>query len=147
MLIYLFFFSFWLTSFCLTGSRFTHLSSTDSMKIPLKTRTKITTWTSNPAIGCIPWENIIQTNTSTAMFIATLLTIIARTWKQPRSPSTDKWTKKLWYVYTMKYYSAIKRMHLWSLSSQHTKELEEWVPWFCRGIFKVNQGFCGKPYK
>ena len=51
------FFSFWLTSFCLRDSRFTHLSSTDSMRIPLKTRTKTTTWTSNPASGCIPWEN------------------------------------------------------------------------------------------
>ena len=42
------------------------------------------------------------------MFIAALFTI-ARTWKQPRGPSTDKWIKKLWYIYTMKYYSAIKR--------------------------------------
>ena len=42
------------------------------------------------------------------MFIAALFTI-ARTWKQPRCPSTDKWTKKLWYKYTMEYYSDIKR--------------------------------------
>ena len=42
------------------------------------------------------------------MFIAALLTI-ARTWKQPRCPLTDEWIKKLWYVDTMKYYSAIKR--------------------------------------
>ena len=41
------------------------------------------------------------------MFIATLL-IIARTWKQPRCPSADEWIRKLWYVYTMEYYSAIK---------------------------------------
>ena len=41
------------------------------------------------------------------MFIATLFTI-ARTWKQPRCPSTDEWIKKLWYIYTMKCYSAIK---------------------------------------
>ena len=34
---------------------------------------------------------------------------IARTWKQPRCPSTDEWIKKLWYIYTMEYYSAIKR--------------------------------------
>ena len=43
------------------------------------------------------------------MFIATLFTI-ARTWKQPRCPSTDEWIKKLWYIYTMEYYSAIKRI-------------------------------------
>ena len=42
------------------------------------------------------------------MFIAALFTI-ARTWKQPRCPSTDEWIKKLWYIYTMEYYAAIKR--------------------------------------
>ena len=42
------------------------------------------------------------------MFIAALFTI-ARTWKQPRYPSTDEWIRKLWYIYTMEYYLAIKR--------------------------------------
>ena len=42
------------------------------------------------------------------MFIVALFTI-TRTWKQPRCPSTDEWIKKLWYLYTMEYYSAIKR--------------------------------------
>ena len=42
------------------------------------------------------------------MFIATLITI-ARTWKQPKCPLTDEWVKKMWYIYTMEYYSAIKR--------------------------------------
>jgi len=42
------------------------------------------------------------------MFIAALFTI-ARTWKQPRYPSSDEWIRKLWYIYTMKYCSAIKR--------------------------------------
>ena len=42
------------------------------------------------------------------MFIAALFTIV-RTWEQPRCPSTDDWIKKLWYIYTMEYYSAIKR--------------------------------------
>ena len=42
------------------------------------------------------------------MFIAALFTI-ARTWKQPRCPSTDEWIKKLWYIYTMEYYSVMKR--------------------------------------
>ena len=41
------------------------------------------------------------------MFSATLFTI-SRTWKQPRCPSTDEWIKKMWYIYTMEYYSAIK---------------------------------------
>ena len=42
------------------------------------------------------------------MFIAALFTI-AGTWKQPRCPSAGEWIKKLWYIYTMEYYSAIKR--------------------------------------
>ena len=42
------------------------------------------------------------------MCIAALFTT-ARTWKQPRCPLTDEWLKKLWYIYTMEYYSAIKR--------------------------------------
>ena len=42
------------------------------------------------------------------MFIAALFTI-ARTWKQPRCPPVDEWIRKLWYIYTMKYYSAIKK--------------------------------------
>ena len=42
------------------------------------------------------------------LFIAALF-ITARTWKQPRCPSADEWIRKLWYLYTMKYYSAIKK--------------------------------------
>ena len=42
------------------------------------------------------------------MFIAALFTV-ARTWRQPRCPSTDEWIKKLWYIHTMEYYSAIKK--------------------------------------
>ena len=44
----------------------------------------------------------------TPMFI-TALFIIARTWKQPRCPSTDEWKRELWYIYTKMYYSAIKK--------------------------------------
>ena len=44
----------------------------------------------------------------TPMFIAALFTI-AKTWKQPKCPSTEEWIKKMWYMYTMEYYSAIKK--------------------------------------
>ena len=54
------------------------------------------------------------------MFIATLFTI-AGTWKQPRCPSTDEWIKKLWHIYTMKYYSAIKRNAFESVLMRSTK--------------------------
>jgi hypothetical protein len=42
------------------------------------------------------------------MFIAVLLTI-AKLWKQPRCPTTDEWVKKMWYLYTMEFYSAMKK--------------------------------------
>ena len=61
-----------------------------------------------PLLGIYPEKTIIQIDTCTPMFIATLFTI-ARSWKQPKCPSTDKWIKKMWYIYTMEYYSAIKR--------------------------------------
>ena len=49
----------------------------------------------------------IERDTCAPMFIAALFTI-ARTWMQPRCPSADEWIRKLWYIYTMEYYSAIK---------------------------------------
>ena len=45
------------------------------------------------------------------MFIAALFTIV-RTWKQCKCPSTDEWIKKMWHIYTMEYYSAIKRKEI-----------------------------------
>ena len=53
-------------------------------------------------------EAITEKDTCSPMFIASLF-ITARTWKQHRCPSADEWIKKLWYIYTMEYYSAIKR--------------------------------------
>ena len=61
-----------------------------------------------PLLGIYPEETKIEKDTCTLMFTAALFKT-ARTWKQPRCPSTDEWIKKSWYIYTMKYYSAIKR--------------------------------------
>ena len=61
-----------------------------------------------PLLGIYPEKTIIQKESCTTMFTATLFTI-ARTWKQPKCPSTDYWIKKMWHIYTMEYYSAIKR--------------------------------------
>ena len=60
-----------------------------------------------PLLGIYPEKTIIQKESCTTMFSAALFTI-ARTWKQPKCPSTDEWTKKMWHMYTMEYYSAIK---------------------------------------
>ena len=61
-----------------------------------------------PLLGIHTEKTRRERDTSTPMFIAALF-IIARTWKQPRCPSADKWIRKLWYIYTMEYYSAIKK--------------------------------------
>ena len=69
-----------------------------------------------PLLGTYLEETKIEKDTCTPVFIAALFTI-ARTWKQPRCPPTDEWIKKLWiiqvvymfHIYTMEYYSAIKR--------------------------------------
>ena len=61
-----------------------------------------------PLLGIYTKETRMQRDTCTPMFITALFTI-ARTWKQPRCPSADEWIRKLWYIYTMEYYSAIKK--------------------------------------
>ena len=61
-----------------------------------------------PLLGICAKETRSERDTCTPVFIAALL-IIARTWKQPRCPSEDEWIRKLWYIYTMEHYSAIKK--------------------------------------
>ena len=61
-----------------------------------------------PPLSIYLEKTIIQKETCTPIFIAALFTI-AKTWKQPNCPSTGEWIKKMWYMYTMEYYSAIKR--------------------------------------
>ena len=77
----------------------------DGMEIPLKTRNKTTIGPSNSHSLRKPG---LKKNTCIPLFIVVLFTI-ARTWRQPGSPSTDEWIKTAWYIYTMEYYSAIKR--------------------------------------
>ena len=60
-----------------------------------------------PLLGIYPEKTVIQKDTCTTMFAAALFTI-TRTWKQPKCPSTDEWIKKMWHIYTMGYFSAIK---------------------------------------
>ena len=61
-----------------------------------------------PLLGIYLEKTKIEKDTCIPVFIAAQFTI-ARTWKQPRCLLTDEWIKKLWYIYTMEYYSAMKR--------------------------------------
>jgi hypothetical protein len=65
-----------------------------------------------PLLGIYP-EDVPTCNkdTCSTMFILAQF-IIVRSWKEPRCPSTEKWIQKMWYIYTMKYYSAIKIINL-----------------------------------
>ena len=64
-----------------------------------------------PLLGIYPEKTKIQKGSCTKMFIAALFTI-ARIWKQPKCLSLDEWIKKMWHIYTMEYYSAIKETKL-----------------------------------
>ena len=61
-----------------------------------------------PLLGVYPEKTIIQKDTCTLLFTAALF-IIGRTWKQPKCPSAEEWIKKMWSIYTVEYYSALKR--------------------------------------
>ena len=73
-----------------------------------------------PLLGIYP-ENVPTCNkdTCSTMFIAALF-IIARSWKEPRCPSTEGWIQKMWYIYTMEYYTAIK-------NNEFMKFLGKWM--------------------
>ena len=69
-----------------------------------------------PHLGIHTEETRSERYKCTPMFIAALF-IIARTWKQPRCPSADEWIRKLWYTYTMDYYSALSFLYSPTLTS------------------------------
>ena len=69
-----------------------------------------------PLLGIYLDKTIIRKDTCTPMFIAALFTI-AKTWKQPKCPSTDEWIKRMWYIYTMEYYSTIKKDEIMPLAA------------------------------
>ena len=60
-----------------------------------------------PLLGIYSEKTMTRKDTCTLLFIAALFSI-AKTWKQPKCPLTEEWIQKMWYIYTMEYYSAIK---------------------------------------
>ena len=80
-----------------------------------KTGNRTAIWPSNPTPGHTHQGNQ-NWDMCTPVFIAALFTIV-RTWKQPRCPLAEEWIRKLWYIYTMEYYSAIKK-NIWVSSNE-----------------------------
>ena len=81
----------------------------NSMEVPQKTKyIELSYDLEIPLLYIYLEKPFLEKDTCTRMFIAALFTI-AKTWKQPKCPSTDEWIKKMWYIYTMEYYSAIKK--------------------------------------
>ena len=78
------------------------------MQLPKKLKIELPYDPAIPLLGIYPEKNMVQKDTCTPVFIAVLFAI-AKTWKQPKCPLTQKWIKKMWYIYTMEYYSAIKK--------------------------------------
>ena len=63
---------------------------------------------------------LIHRGTCTPMFIAALSTI-AKLWKEPKCPSTDKWIQKMWFIYTMEYYFAMRKSEILSFATMWMK--------------------------
>ena len=79
----------------------------NSIGVPLKAKNTASIWPSNTTPGIYPEKTRIRKDACTSVFMAALFTI-ARTWKQPKCPSTAGWIKRKWSTYTVEYYSAVK---------------------------------------
>jgi hypothetical protein len=94
----------------------------NSMEAPKNLKIELSYDTAIPLLGIYPMEckSVDYRDTYTPMFIAALFTI-AKKWKQPRCPITDKWIKNMWYLYTVKFYSTIKKNEILSFAGKWIK--------------------------
>jgi hypothetical protein len=91
-----------------------------SLAVPQKIGYSSTRRSSDTTLGHIPSRcSTCNKETCFTMFIAALF-IIARSWREPRYPSTEEWIQKMWYIYTMEYYSSIK-------NNEFMKFLDKWM--------------------
>ena len=79
------------------------------MEVPWKIKNRSTIWPSNPTPGQYPEKNMLWKDPCTTISIAVLFTI-DKTWNKPNCPLIDEGIKKMWHIYTMEYYTSIRRM-------------------------------------
>jgi hypothetical protein len=93
----------------LVGMQVSTTAMESSMEIPQKTRDRTAIWSNDIWVSFYlkKHKTGYSRDTCTPMFFTALFTT-AKLWKQPRCPTTDEWIKKLWSIYTMEYYSAIR---------------------------------------
>ena len=98
----------------------------NSMEVPQKTKIELPYGPAIALLGIYPRDSgvLFRRNTCTPMFIAALSTI-ARVCKESKCPSMDEWIKKMWCIYTMEYYSAIKKNEVFPFATMWM-ELEEY---------------------
>ena len=95
--------------FCTVGGNVIDTATMEnSMEFLKKLKVELPYHPAIPLLGVYPEKTIIQKESCTTVFVEALFTI-ARTWKQPKCPLTEEWIKKTWHIYTVEYYSAIKR--------------------------------------
>ena len=130
----------------------------NSIEVPQKTKYRSTIWFSNPTPEHIAGHKFHWKDTCTPVFITALFTI-AKIWKQPKCPSTAEWTKTMLYIYTVVYYSAIKKeqynvncSNMGGTRDSHTKwsksEKERQIPYdinyILNPIYSTNEPHYGK---
>ena len=100
---------------------YSHYGDQYRVSLNNKTKNRTTIWSSNPTPGHVSGEDYNLKGTCTLVFAAALFTI-ARTWKQPKCPSTEEWTKKMWYIYL---YWVCQKVHLGSSITPKPKNLKK----------------------
>ena len=102
----------------------------NSMEFPQKTKDRTAFWPSNSLLGLYPKnpETPIQKNLCTPMFIAAQFTI-AKYWKQPKYRSANEWIQKLWYIYTMEFYTAERKKELIPFATAMDGTGEHYAKW------------------
>ena len=112
----------------LVGMQTSTATMGNSVAISFKTGNRTAIYPSNPTARHKHWGNQNwKRHVYPPMFIAALFRV-ARTWKQPRCPLADEWIRKLWYIYTMEYYSAIKKC-IWISSNQVDETGAYYIEW------------------